>query len=156
VWPHVVLGIYVVAFAVGTISHVLDILRWGIRPHNQYHWAFNLFWTSLAVFDPLAIVLLLRRRRAGLLLAGFIMILDVAVNVTAGLDEYLGTGRFLMWGLYTQVPFALFLLATAPSLWNVFERDERLSSALTAGALRCSSEETAAGTRRARRCILHR
>jgi hypothetical protein len=122
-WPDVVLGVYVAAFSVGTISHVLDIFRWGIRPHNQYHWTFNLFWTSLALFDPVAIVLVLRRQRAGLLLAGLIMILDVAVNVTAGLHEYLGTGRFLMWGLYTQVPFAIFLLATAPSLWNAFGRD---------------------------------
>jgi hypothetical protein len=120
--PDLVLGVYVVAFSVGTISHVVDIFRWGIRPHNQYHWAFNLFWTSLTLFDPLATVFLLRRRRAGLLLAGLIMILDVAMNVTAGLHEYLGTGRFLMWGLYTQVPFALFLLATAPSLWKAFAR----------------------------------
>jgi hypothetical protein len=81
--PGLVLGVYLVAFSVGTISHLVDILHGGIRPHNQYHWAFNLFWT-----------------------------------------EYLSTGRFLMWGLYTQVPFALFLLATAPSLWSAFGRGE--------------------------------
>jgi hypothetical protein len=52
------------------------------------------------------------------------MVLDVAMNVTAGVHEYLSTGRFLMWGLYTQVPFALFLLATAPSLWSAFGRGE--------------------------------
>jgi hypothetical protein len=48
------------------------------------------------------------------------MVLDVAVNSAAGLREYFATGRFLMWGLLTQVPFALFLLATAPALWERF------------------------------------
>jgi hypothetical protein len=113
-----VLALYVLAFAVGTTSHFVDILRAGFLPHNRYHWSVNLFWTSLTFLDPLAIVLLLRRARAGILLAGLIMSLDVAVNLAAGVYEYLATGRFLMWGLYTQVPFALFILATAPSLWR--------------------------------------
>jgi hypothetical protein len=52
------------------------------------------------------------------------MVLDVAVNLTAGLHEYFATGRFLMWGLYTQVPFALFVLATAPTLWSAFGAGE--------------------------------
>jgi hypothetical protein len=119
-----VLVLYLVAFAVGTLSHVLDIFRWGLLAHNRYHWAFNLFWTSLTLLDPLVIVLLLCRQRAGILLASAIMLLDVGVNLTAGLREYIAEGRFLMWGLYTQVPFALFVLATAPSLWSVFGRDE--------------------------------
>jgi hypothetical protein len=116
--PEVILAVYVGAFAVGTVSHLADILRWGILPRNQYHLAFNMFWTSLTLFDPLAIVLLLRRRRAGILLGGLIMVLDVAVNLAAGFHEYFATGRFVMWGLLTQVPFALFVLATAPSLWS--------------------------------------
>jgi len=120
-----VLALYVLAFAVGTTSHVVDILRWGFFPHNRYHWSLNLFWTSLAFFDPLAIVLLLRRAKAGILLAGLIMFLDVAVNLAAGVHEYLATGRFLMWGLYTQVPFALFILATASSLWSAFGASRR-------------------------------
>jgi hypothetical protein len=114
---------YVFAFAVGTTSHLVDILRSGLLPHNRYHWGLNLFWTSLAFFDPLAIVLLLRRARAGILLACLIMFLDVAVNLAAGVHEYFATGRFLMWGLYTQVPFALFILATASSLWSAFGAD---------------------------------
>jgi hypothetical protein len=123
--PDLILAVYVVAFSVGTIAHVADILRWGILPRNQYHWAVNMFWTSLTVFDPLAIVLLLRRQRSGVLLGGLIMVLDVAVNVAAGLHEYFATGRFLMLGLLTQIPFALFLLATAPSLWSAFEGEEQ-------------------------------
>jgi hypothetical protein len=122
--PDVILAVYVVAFSVGTVTHVADILRSGILPRNQYHLAFNMFWTSLTLFDPLAIVLLLRRQRSGVLLGGLIMVLDVAVNLTAGLHEYFATGRFLMWGLFTQVPFALFLLATAPSLWRAFGGEE--------------------------------
>ena len=117
-------AVYVVAFTVGTVTHVADIPRWGILPRNQYHLAVNVFWTSITLFDPLAIVLLLRRQRSGILLGGLIMVLDVAVNMAAGLHEYFGTGRFLMWGLLTQIPFALFLLATAPSLWSAFGYEE--------------------------------
>ena len=119
-----VLAIYVFAFTVGTISHVVDILRSGFLPHNRYHWSLNLFWTSLTFLDPLAIVLLLLRAKAGILLAGLIMFLDVAVNLAAGVHEYLATGRFRMWGLYTQVPFAVFILATASSLWSAFGADQ--------------------------------
>jgi hypothetical protein len=118
-----VLALYVLAFAVGTTSHVVDILRSGVVPHNRYHWSLNLFWTSLTFFDALAIVLLLRRAKAGIFLAAVIMFLDVAVNLAAGIHEYLATGRFLMWGLYTQIPFALFILATASSLWSAFAAD---------------------------------
>ena len=122
--PDLILAVYVAAFSVGTMTHVADVLRWGILPRNQYHVAFNMFWSSLTLFDPLAIVLLLRRQRSGILLGGLIMVLDVAVNVAAGLHEYFATGRFLMWGLLTQIPFALFLLATAPSLWSAFGYEE--------------------------------
>ena len=126
--PDLILVVYVVAFSVGTMTHVADILRWGILPRNQYHVAFNMFWSSLTL-DPLAIVLLLRRQRSGVLLGGPIMVLDVTVNVAAGLHEYFATGRFLMWGLFTQIPFALFLLATAPSLWSAFVREGAPASA---------------------------
>src|SRR2546428_1694148 len=112
--PDLIPAVYVVAFTVGTVTHVADVLRWGILPRNQYHLTFNIFWTSLTLFDPLAIVLLLRHQRSGVLLGGLIMVLDVAVNSAAGLHEYFATGRFLMWGLFTQMPFAVFLLATAP------------------------------------------
>ena len=122
--PDVILAVYVVAFTVGAVTHVADIVRWGILPRNQYHVAFNMFWTSLALFDPLAIVLLLRRQRSGILLGGLIIVLDVAVNVAAGVHEYVASGQFLMWGLLTQIPFALFLLVTAPSLWSAFGGEE--------------------------------
>jgi hypothetical protein len=113
--PERILAVYVIAFAVGTVSHVVDLLRGGLVPHKQHPLAFNVFWSSLTLFDPLAIVLLLRRQRAGLVLAGLIMVLDVAVNSAAGLREYFATGRFLMWGLLTQVPFAVPAGTTAPA-----------------------------------------
>jgi len=112
-----ILAIYVCAFGVGTACHVLDILRGGWLPYRTHALGLNLFWTALTFLDPLAILLLLYRRRAGLCLAVLIMLVDVGVNLGVGLDEYNRSSRFTMWGLYTQIPFAVFLWLTAPLMW---------------------------------------
>jgi len=84
VWPRLVAaGIAVVLLAVGTVSHVADFARGGWTP---YPWApawLNLYWTSLAVLDTVAAVLLLLGRRAGLDLAVAIMVTDLAANAYA-------------------------------------------------------------------------
>jgi hypothetical protein len=109
--------VYVLAFAIGTASHAADIARGGWLPYRQYSLGLNIFWTGLTLFDPLAIALLIYRRRAGLCLAILIITLDIAVNLSVGFREYHQSGRFTFWGVYTQVPFALFVWLTAPLLW---------------------------------------
>jgi hypothetical protein len=76
-------GIAVVLLAVGTVSHVVDFVRGGWDP---YPWAptwLNLYWTSLAVLDTVAAVLLLLGRRSGLDLTVAIMVTDLAANAYA-------------------------------------------------------------------------
>jgi hypothetical protein len=109
---------YIVAFAIGTASHLVDIARGGWLPYRKYSLGLNIFWTTLTFLDPLAIMLLTYRRRAGLCLAVLIITLDVAVNLSVGLSEFNQSGRFTFWGLYTQGPFGLFVWLTAPMLWS--------------------------------------
>jgi hypothetical protein len=114
---HVVVLAYVIAFAVATICHLFDIARGGWLPYTKYALGLNVFWTSLTFLDPLAIALLLYRRRAGLCLALLIITVDVAVNLTVGIGEFIQSGRFTFWGLATQIPVGVFMWWTAPSVW---------------------------------------
>ncbi len=113
-----ILGVYVCAFAVATICHVYDIVRGGWLPYTKYGLALNVFWTSLTLLDPLTIVLLLYCPRAGLCLALLIISVDVAVNLTVGIGEFIRSGRFTFWGLATQIPVGVFMWWTAPKLWQ--------------------------------------
>ena len=113
-----ILLVYVCAFAVGTVCHILDIARGGWLPYKTHGLGLNGFWTALTLFDPVAILFLVYRRRVGLCLAVLVISLDVAVNLTVGLGEYIQSGRFTFWGLYTQFPFGVFVWLTAPTIWS--------------------------------------
>ena len=114
----VIVLVYIFAFAVGTACHLVDIVQGGWLPYTRYNLALNVFWTTLTFLDPLAILLLAYRRRAGICLAVLIISLDVGVNLSVGVGEYNQTGRFTFWGLSTQFPFGLFVWLTAPTLWS--------------------------------------
>jgi hypothetical protein len=114
---HAVL-VYVCAFAVATICHVFDIVWGGWLPYTKYTFGLNAFWTSLTLLDPLAIVLLVKRRRVGLVLALLIISVDVAVNLSVGIGELVRSGHFTFWGLSTQIPVGVFMWWTAPTVWG--------------------------------------
>lgn len=85
--PRWVVGSVVVValalLAVGTVSHVGEFIRDGWTP---YPWAprwLNVYWTSLALFDTAAAVLMLAGRRLGIDLAMAIMITDLTANAYA-------------------------------------------------------------------------
>ena len=113
---HIVVSLWVCAFVVGTVSHALDIVRGGWLPYTRYALGLNLFWTALTFADPLAVFLLIYRRRAGVYVALSIISIDVAVNSAVGVGEFVKSGHFTFWGLYTQVPVGVFMWTTAPML----------------------------------------
>jgi len=78
--------------------------------------AVNVFWTSLAVFDPLGALLLNVRPRAGIVLTIVIMTADVSVNVIA--FRHFGLLSLLNFGLWLQAAFCLFALLCAPHVWR--------------------------------------
>lgn len=100
---------------VGSVAHITDLLRHGLHP---YPWApdwLNLYWSSLAVLDPLAALLLIGGKRRGVDLACGIMVTDVAANWYAayGIQH---TGFLAQPGLQRLTAFALLVLATTPLL----------------------------------------
>ncbi len=77
---------------------------------------FNLYWDSLTLFDPLTVLLLWTRPRAGVGLAVGIMLTDIPVNAYSYASGYFGPpvpGMITTW-LFTQSLFATFVFVTAP------------------------------------------
>ena len=115
-WIKIILAVYMIAFAAATWNHAADIMTAGLFPYDKFWdvpcWM-NVYWTSLTILDPLAIMVLLFYLRPGLLIYFIIMFSDVAINVYA---------NYTFWNipllehffLLNQVFFLLFLCATAP------------------------------------------
>lgn len=80
----VTLGVYIACFGIGAFNHASDFWRYGWRPYRWGPLPLEAFWTSLLVWDVLAIAMLLSRfRRSALLLAAAIMGVDVVANTYA-------------------------------------------------------------------------
>jgi hypothetical protein len=124
-WAWIVIGIEAaVLLGVGMRSHVSDLLRAGWHAYPTMPGWLNLYWDSLAVFDPLAAVLLLLRRSAGVYVAVAVMITDVASNwysacVISGHDAAHAPG------LQRVIAFGLLVLGTAPWLVRELRRAGR-------------------------------
>ncbi|MFJ6613624.1 hypothetical protein ACIQPT_25475 [Streptomyces sp. NPDC091289] len=109
----VVCVIAAVLILVGGVAHVADLVRHGLRPYAWAPHLLNLYWSSLAVLDPLAAVLLLRGRRLGLDLACGVMVTDLATNLYAAYG-LLDRGFLAEPGLQRISAFAVFVLGSAP------------------------------------------
>jgi hypothetical protein len=111
-----VLMTYMAAFAIGTATHLNSILHGWWLPN---HPLLNAYWASLALLDPLAILLLIRSPRLGLLLALLLMLTDVGVN-SATSHLYLNAGGqyAVNYVVQLQTAFLGFLLGSAPFVWG--------------------------------------
>ncbi|MGW1293613.1 hypothetical protein [Streptomyces sp. NPDC002533] len=109
----VVWVIAAVLILVGGVAHVADLVSHGLRPFTWAPGWLNLYWSSLAVLDPLAAVLLLRGKRIGFDLACGVMVTDLAANLYAahGLRD---SGLLAEPGLQRVAVFTLFVLGSAP------------------------------------------
>jgi len=61
----------------------MDIVHGGFLPYEKHPMALRLYWTSLTLFDPLAIVLFYLSLPKGLYLVVAIMVSDVVINFYA-------------------------------------------------------------------------
>lgn len=120
-WMHhtprwAVISVCVIASAllfVGASAHVTDLLSHGLHP---YDWApdwLNLYWSSLALFDALAALFLIRGKRRGTDLTCAIMATDLAANWYAvyGIQH---SDLAAQPGLQRLTLFAAIVLGTAP------------------------------------------
>ena len=95
-WPvRVLLGVYSLGFLIGTYTHARGIWAHGLLA-TPVPPAIGVYWDTLTLLDPLAVVLLCGRPRAGLWLALAIMASDLAVNTSVYLAGYFGPPTALM------------------------------------------------------------
>ena len=105
--------LWVVGFFVGTTTPVVDLVIGGPDVYAGFPDVVRLFWVSLTLLDPLAIILIALRLRASVVLAIAIMAADIAVN-----SAMVATHGLPVPGLINQLAFGLLVLATAPLLWK--------------------------------------
>jgi hypothetical protein len=110
--------VYVVCLAGATCVHVATHVQYGpllgaLESHG-YPPVTRLFWSSLTLLDPLAALVMFIRPRAGLALAGVIIVSDVVHNSWI-LHHF---GRAPDAAYWAQVAFLLFLFATIRVAWR--------------------------------------
>ena len=112
-----IVAIYILAFAIGTLSHTLDLL-YQFPPYSGYPLWMRTFWTSLVVIDPIVILLLLNRRSMGALASLGVIVLYVGVN-THMTYQYWNTTFLGNPSLWIQTVFAAFVILTYHRLLDV-------------------------------------
>lgn len=81
--------------------------------YGGIHPFYATFWTSLTFFDSLAVLLLLTRPRAGLVLTTLIIVSDVLINAGVGLSYGFDLASFA-----AQFIFMVFVLGTVRRAWH--------------------------------------
>jgi hypothetical protein len=112
----IIIGVYLLGFSVGILSHLYDIYIYGFLGYKFAPFVLNVYWTLLTLFDTTVIILLLTKFKIGVILATIVMITDILVNLGFGINYYFITKKFIMWGLFTQIPFGFFIFFTAKYL----------------------------------------
>ena len=108
-------SIWIAAFALGTYTHLWWVLHAGFMPTPEAPLWANIYWTSLTVLDPLAILLIvLGRARAAIVLALSIMISNVIINSWASFG--LNLSGFEV-SLPMQTAFFGFVAGSSLYLW---------------------------------------
>lgn len=113
--------IYALCLTGATINHVRAVAARGWLP-EQLPVATALYWSSLTFLDPLAVILLCVRPRAGVGLTVAIIVSDVAHNLwftathplRTSFIQDIASSAFLM----SQIAFLIFVGFTAPLAWR--------------------------------------
>jgi hypothetical protein len=106
--------LYAVCMAGAAFNHARIVLAHGLHwNYGGVHPLLAGFWTALAFIDPLAVVLLFARPRAGLALTAAVIVIDVAVNACAGLAYGFDRAAFR-----AQMLFLVVVLATLRPAWR--------------------------------------
>lgn len=111
---HIAAGV----FGYGAVVHVVHLVLGGWNPYPSLPVWLAVYFISLTLLDPIAAVLLLFRRRAGLVLGCAVLVTDAVANGYANyvIDAASGltAGRV---GQAVISVLAVALVTTAPRLW---------------------------------------
>jgi len=120
--------IYAACLLGATYKHVMIL-----RAHGLYYnyggepWLTCAFWTALTFIDPLAVILLFARPKAGLVATTVIIVADVAHNSWSTWRDIglYGAPHSIGWylPLIEQGLFMLFVLATVGTAWRTAPRN---------------------------------
>jgi hypothetical protein len=126
-----VLAVYLIGFLQGAGKHFLDLIRGGIHFYASFAPVpLQVFFVSLAVLDPLVVVLVGRVRPAGIWLGCGVMVLDVIANWITNWPWLQENPAWLLRpvGLLPITVFGLFVVASSvPLLRAVKGAAEHLS-----------------------------
>ena len=121
---------WVIGFLIGTTTHTADLILGGLDVYGGFPAGVRLFWVTLTVLDPITAVLIILRRRSGIVLGIAVMIADIAVNWTV----FAMIGGLSSFGVISQSLFAVLIFVTARPLWIWFGQSstrERANEATT-------------------------
>jgi hypothetical protein len=107
---------WVIGFLVGTTTHTADLIIGGVDAYSGFPLGVRLFWVTLTILDPATAVLIICRRRSGVVLGSAVIIADIAVNWTV----FAVVGGLSYFGVISQSLFALLIVVTARPLWRWF------------------------------------
>jgi hypothetical protein len=125
------LAVYLIGFLEGAGAHVLDLVGGGIHVYASFAPVpLQVLFVSLAVLDPLVVVLVGLVRLAGVRLACGVMVLDVIANWIVNWPRLEANPAWLLRpvGLLPITLFGLFVVASSvPLIRAVARTTERLS-----------------------------
>jgi hypothetical protein len=120
--------LWVIGFLIGTTTHTADLILGGLDVYGGFPPGVRLFWVTLTVLDPIIAVLIVLRRRSGIVLGMAVILADIAVNWTV----FVLLGGLAWFGVVNQSLFAVLILATARPLWASFGRSSTRERAVIA------------------------
>lgn len=134
-WPNrLILAVYFVCFSVGSLAHIAQAVMVGFfanDPVNPLPMGFVYVNELFTFLNPLTIVLLIFKRRAGIISALAVVALVFALNLA--LMAWLWTTQqklHIVW-LYLNGTMGLFMLFTAKRLWRAAPPEKALPPATT-------------------------
>ncbi|KQP54558.1 hypothetical protein ASF51_14710 [Agreia sp. Leaf283] len=107
---------WVIGFLVGTTTHTADLIMGGVDAYSGFPLGVRLFWVTLTILDPATALLIICRRRSGVVLGNAVIIADIAVNWTV----FAVVGGLSYFGVISQSLFAVLIVVTARPLWRWF------------------------------------
>ncbi|MFB7501450.1 hypothetical protein ACFC09_43465 [Streptomyces sp. NPDC056161] len=116
------LAVYFVGFLEGACAHFLDLARGGIHVYASFGpFLLQVFFVSLAVLDPLVVVLVVLARPEGIRLASWVTVLDVSANWWAN-RHWLQDDPARLLSLLPITLFGLFAVASSGPVLRVMKR----------------------------------
>lgn len=113
--------VWVLGFLVGTTTHTAELIVGGVNAYSGFPLGVRLFWVSLTLLDPATALLIIFRRRSGIVLGIAVIVADIAVNWTV----FVMVGGLSLFGVISQSLFAVLILVTARPLWRWFGQSSR-------------------------------